>query len=62
MPKRIDEPDDDRTGMDQGDRTDAADAGRAADDRDIRGRATDLSDDPNSFDPSSRGDESGETM
>jgi hypothetical protein len=59
MPKRIDEPDDDRTGMDHGDRTGAAaDAGRAADDRDLR----DLSDDPNSFDPSSRGDEAGETM
>jgi hypothetical protein len=63
MPEPFDSKDDELTGEDQADRRGAAEAGRAADDQDVRDRTPDIADDRRSaFDPSSRGDETGEVM
>jgi hypothetical protein len=63
MPQPFDGERDELTGEDQGDRTGAAEAGRAADDQDVRDRTTDIAEDrQGGFDPSSLGDETGEVM
>jgi hypothetical protein len=64
MPKRIgDESDDELTGMHESNRRGAADAARAADTEDVRESSVEpASYEHGAFDPSSRGDETGETF
>jgi hypothetical protein len=65
MPKRVnDDPGDELTGMDQGDRSGAAEAGRAALDADTRAGDDGDSDsrDDGVFDPTSRDNQPGEVL